>query len=217
VYKAAIFDMDGVLVDNHHYHLIAWREFCELKGIPFNDDEFRVKYFGKNNYDILSGLIEKEITQAEVDLLGEEKEALYRTIYKPHIKPVKGLKNFLIALKAKGLKLAVATSANKPNLDFVVKELKLKSHFNLLVDASYVAKSKPHPDIYLKTAELLGAAPNKCIVFEDSVSGINAATAAGMDVVALLTTHQRHELPPAQLFINDFTDDAILCLMNIKE
>ena len=217
MYKAAIFDMDGVLVDNHSYHLTAWREFCELKGIPFNDDEFRVKYFGKNNNDILSGLMKKEVSQSEADTLGEEKEALYRKIYKPHIEPVYGLKNFLIALKTKGLKLAVATSANKPNLDFVANELELKSHFKLLVDASFVTKSKPHPDIYLKTAELLGVAPKECIVFEDSVSGINAASAAGMDVVALLTTHQRHELPPAQLFINDFTDDSILCLMNIKK
>lgn len=209
--------MDGVLVDNHHYHLITWKKFCEIKSIPFNEDEFRAKYFGKNNQEILTGLLKRKVDIEETLQLGEEKEELYRELYRPHIKPVDGLVPFLTALKRKGLKLAVATSANRPNLDFTIEYLGLSDMFHRLVDASFVEKSKPHPDIYLKAAELLGVIPRECVVFEDSVSGINAATAAGMDVIGLLTTHQRHELPPAQLFIKNFEDDEILCLMNIKK
>jgi beta-phosphoglucomutase len=216
MYKAAIFDMDGVLVDNHHYHQIAWKEFCEIKNIPFTDEEFRVKYFGKNNCEILSGLMSREVIQEEADMLGEEKEALYRKIYGPFIKPVDGLKEFLIQLKAKGFLLAVATSAGKLNLNFVIEALGLNGQFHLLVDASFVERSKPYPDIYLKTAELLGVMTNNCIVFEDSVSGINAAKAAGMDVIGLLTTHKRDELPAAMLFAKDFTDSNIISFISTK-
>ena len=72
--------MDGVLVDNHHYHLIAWKKFCEIKSIPFNEDEFRAKYFGKNNQEILTGLLKRKVDIEETLQLGEEKEELYREL-----------------------------------------------------------------------------------------------------------------------------------------
>lgn len=214
--KAAIFDMDGVIVNNHHYHVTAWKEFCALKNIPFNEQEFRAKYFGKNNQDILKGLLNKEISEEDVILLGEAKETLYREIYTPHIKPVEGLIEFLTILKDSGKRLAVATSARKTNLNFVLESLQIEPYFDALVDASMVQRSKPDPEIFLKAAYLLGVEPQDCVVFEDSVSGINAAKAAGMRVVALLTTHNRGELPDASLFVKDFTDESLPDFLNIN-
>ncbi|MFP4556914.1 MAG: HAD family hydrolase [Bacteroidales bacterium] len=214
--KAVIFDMDGVIVNNHHYHVKAWREFCAKKNIPFNEQEFRKRYFGKNNHDILSGLLNKDVSDNDVISLGEAKEALYREIYQPHIKPVEGLEELLKALKDAGMSLAVATSARKPNLDFVVKSLKIEHYFDVMVDASMVKKSKPDPEIFLKSAFQMDVEPHDCIVFEDSVSGINAAKAAGMRVVALLTTHNREELPDAPLFVKDFTDRNLSNFLNIN-
>jgi beta-phosphoglucomutase family hydrolase len=216
MFKAAIFDMDGVLVDNHHYHFMAWKDFCKNNNIPFNDNEFRLKYFGKSNADILTGLLCRTVSDTEAFLLGEEKEALYRKIYKSNIKPVNGLNELLDTLKSKGLKLAVATSAGKANLDFILNGLGLGPFFDQLVDSSYVKKAKPNPDIYLKAAELIGVKPNECVVFEDSVSGISAAKSAGMSVIGLLTTHKQEELPELQLFINDFLDVRLLNYLNIN-
>ncbi len=214
--KAAIFDMDGVIVNNHHYHVKAWREFCAIKNIPFNEQEFRAKYFGKNNHDILTGLLNKEISEEEVIQLGEAKEELYRKIYQPYIKPVEGLKKLMKSLKNAKSVIALATSARKPNLDFVMNSLQIEHYFDALVDASMVKRSKPDPEIFLKAACLLGVKPQDCVVFEDSVSGINAAKTAGMKVVALLTTHNRSELPDASLFVKDFTDERLPNFLNIK-
>jgi len=214
--KAVIFDMDGVIVDNHNYHVKAWKEFCAIKNIPFDEQEFRTKYFGKNNHDILTGLLTKDISEEEVIHLGEAKEELYRKIYQPYIKPVEGLKKIIKSLKITNISLAVATSARKPNLDFIVNSLQIEPYFDALVDASMVQNSKPDPEIFLKAAYQLGVEPQDCVVFEDSVSGINAAKAAGMRVVALLTTHNRNELPDASLFVKDFTDESLPDFLKIK-
>lgn len=215
MYKAVIFDMDGVIVDNHHYHVAAFNEFCKLKGIPFSEDEFRVKYFGKSNHEIFSGLLQREISKEEAAMLGDEKEAMYRQIYKEHITPVSGLIDFLRLLKGNSINIAVGTSAGSQNLDFVLSNLNIRHFFDAQVDSSYVERGKPNPDIFLKAAERLGVKPSECLVFEDSVSGIQAAHAAGMDVVALLTTHKRDELPLVSLYVEDFTDSGIRELMNI--
>jgi beta-phosphoglucomutase family hydrolase len=207
--KTAIFDMDGVIVDNHIFHLKAWKKFCEVNNIKFSAQEFREKFFGKNNHDILKGLLNRNISYQEVFKLGEAKEAIYREIYQPFIKPVTGLVEFIKILKINGFRLAIATSAHKPNLDFVLNMLRISQYFDVLVDASKVTHSKPSPEIFLKAANLLGVESAACIVFEDSVSGINAAKAAGMLVVALLTTHKREELPNTDFFISDFTDPLL--------
>ncbi len=215
IYKAAIFDMDGVIVDNHLYHQKAWYQFCQVNGIQFSAQEFREKYFGKSNHDTLKGLLNREVSNQEAFELGEAKEAIYRNIYQPFIKPVNGLVDFIKTLKSKGFKLAVATSAHKPNLHFVVNTLCIAPYFDVLVDASLITHSKPSPEIFLKAANLSGVEPAACIVFEDSISGINAAKAAGMMVVALLTTHKRNELSNANLFINDFTEPNLKKLLKL--
>ena len=214
--KAAIFDMDGVIVDNHRYHLEAWKQYSVANGIPFNEEEFRVKHFGKNNHNILSALLNREISAREAFELGEAKEALYREIYRPHIEPTSGLIGFLNVLRRNGCKLAVGTSANRPNLDFVLDALDIRFFFDTLVDASMVSRSKPDPEIFLNAANNLKVNPETCVVFEDSVSGINAAKAAGMVVVALLTTHLQSELPQADYYVKDFTSNDIQKLLNLE-
>jgi len=204
--KAAIFDMDGVIVDNHHYHVKAWEVFCNKHNIQFTESDFRAKYFGKNNGDILSGLMGFQLSTELVELLGEEKELLYRKIYKDHIKPVEGLVEFLNLLKQKGIKTAVATSAPLSNLDFVLDNLEVRHLFDKVVDASMVTKGKPDPEIYIKAAKLLEISPEHCIVFEDSISGIKSGQNAGMKVIALITTHKKEELPQTEIQINDFTE-----------
>lgn len=207
--KAFIFDMDGVIVNNHQYHVIAWKQFCQQIDVDFNENEFRKKYFGKNNHDILTGLLNKQLTTSMVSELGERKEALYRQVYKDHIKMVEGLEELLKTIVRKGKLSAVATSAPISNLDFVIDKLNLRKYFRCLSNGDDVKRAKPDPEIYTRTAEKLGVMPHECIVFEDSVSGIMAAKNAGMTVIALLTTHLQDELPEAALYINNFYDERI--------
>ncbi len=208
-FQAAIFDMDGVIVDNHTYHVRSWAQFCKAKNIPFDEGTFRTKYFGKNTKDTFNGLLDYQLTEEQVNTLGEEKEKIYREIYKDYITPVNGLIPFLNSLKKAGIKTAVATSAPTSNLDFTLDSLNIRHLFDVVVDASGVTKGKPDPEIYLKAAKLLGVLPAHCVVFEDSISGIESGYNAGMRVVGLITTHPIDELPETYLSIKDFTSISI--------
>ena len=215
-FKAAIFDMDGVIVDNHHFHVKSWEVFCKKYNIPFEENEFRSKYFGKTNQDIFKEMAGNKLTREQIDNLGEEKEQIYRDIYKDFIAPVDGLIPFLNMLRSSGIKTAVATSAPTSNLDFVLDNLKVRHLFDAIVDASMVSKGKPDPEIYLKAAEKLDIKPQQCVVFEDSISGIKSGQSAGMVVVALATTHQPNELPKTPLVVKNFNELTIDSIIFIQ-
>lgn len=204
--EAAIFDMDGVIVDNDKYHLQAYEQFCIMKGFRFSEPDFCTKYFGRSNHDILCGITGKQLTHEETSIMGEEKEQIYRRLYSPFIAPIPGLLPFLDELKKAGKKIALASSAPTSNVDFVVDSLKIRHFFDVLVDSHMVSQAKPNPEIYLKAASLLGVTPTKCVVFEDSHAGIRSAQGAGMQVVALATTHSREELKYMPHIIDSYCD-----------
>lgn len=205
-FNGFIFDMDGVIVDNYLYHIDAWGEFCKRHGLNFEVEDFTRKYFGKNNADILQALFGKNLTGTEIDMLGEEKEAIYRELYQPYIKPLDGLLDFMRELKIQGGKIAIASSAPQSNINFVVEKTCIKEYIDVSVNGNMVRLGKPNPDIFLKAAELLRIQPGKCLVFEDSFSGIQAAINAGMQVVALATTHKKEEHDPTITTINNFKE-----------
>ena len=193
-----IFDMDGVIVDNHTWHFEAWVEFGKRHGFIITREEFG-KYFGSTNHMVLSSLFENKLTEEEISILGEEKELIYRELYRPFIKPVAGLKAFLQYATDQGIRLALATSAPFENIKFTLEATGLENYFSVINDSSMVTKGKPDPQVYLITAEKLGVQPTDCIVFEDSVPGILSALDAGMHVIGVATTHKSDEL---MMFVN---------------
>ncbi|MCB8963982.1 MAG: beta-phosphoglucomutase family hydrolase [Bacteroidales bacterium] len=196
-YRAVIFDMDGVIVDNQNYHLSSWEMFCAKYNFDCNINTFSAQYFGKSNHEILTSLSGKALTPQETYKLGEEKEEIYRQLYRDEIKPLAGLIDLLKLLKANRIPTAIASSAPTSNVDFVVDSLKIREYFDVIVDVSMVRNAKPDPEIYLKAAERLNVEPSGCLVFEDSHSGIKAALNAGMQVIGLATTHRKEELEPS--------------------
>ena len=194
--KAIVFDMDGVLVNNHGYHIKAWKEFCQRYHKELSEDEFEQHVTGRPVWDTIRYLFGDSTSQEKIRQLGEEKEEIYRSLYKPHMAPTPGLYPLLDALHEKGWLLAVATSAHTQNLHFVLEGLGISDYFTATADSLGVKRGKPAPDLYLKAAEILEIPPGRCIVFEDSKAGITAATEAGMSVIALSTTHSREELAP---------------------
>lgn len=205
-FNGFIFDMDGVIVDNYLYHIDAWGEFCKRHGLNFKVEEFTREYFGKNNADILQGLYGKTLSASEIDMLGEEKEAIYRELYQPHIKPLDGLVDFMRAVKTQRGKIAIASSAPQRNISFVVEKTGIKKFVDVSVNGNMVKLGKPNPDIFLKAAELLRIQTEKCLVFEDSFSGIQAAKNAGMQVVAVATTHKKEEHDATLTIISNFRE-----------
>lgn len=212
-----LFDMDGVLVDNHSYHVKAWNEFCSRYGKHLSREDFDQHVNGRTVQEVISYLFGPETSSEKIMRYSHEKEEIYRSLYKPHLKPVAGLVSFLKKCIKEEIPAAVATSAPTINMDFTLDGLQLKQYFTVLKDCSGVKKGKPDPEIYLKTAEALKARPENCVVFEDSLSGIRAGKAAGMKVLALMTTHTETELQEseADLLIRNFESVETKLLQNL--
>lgn len=206
--KAAIFDMDGVIADTNPHHRITWGEYARrFFNHDLTEDEFLQHVSGRTNAAIVTYLLNgKTLPAAEIDRLGDEKEALFREVYAPHAQTVPGLEAFLKELKRNGVKTAVATSAPTANLTFILETLKLEPYFDVLLDITKVTQPKPHPEIYQTAMRLLGVGPEASVVFEDFIPGIAAGRASGARVVGVATTHPREELTMVDDVIRDFTE-----------
>ncbi|GAB4015726.1 HAD family hydrolase [Spirosoma migulaei] len=198
--------MDGVLIDNTDFHINAWLQFAQRHNRPLTKDQYVENINGRVSADAMAYVFQRPISAGELIVLTEEKEAIYRELYRPHLQPAPGLLDFLSALKAQGVKLAVGTSAPESNVLFTLDGLPLRPYFDAIVDASMVKKGKPDPEIYLTAAKHVGIEPARCVVFEDAFAGIEAGLRAGMTVVAVATTHTRNELAGtgAALIVDDF-------------
>jgi beta-phosphoglucomutase family hydrolase len=208
--EGAIFDMDGVLLDNARYHIRAWQKLGKELGEQFTPEAIR-SVFGRRNREILPAIMKNPPSESEAIKLTERKEAHYRELIRGEIRPVPGLMKFLGNLKEQGVPAAVGTSAPIENVEMTLEALGLKSYFAAVVIGAEVARSKPAPDIFLAAAKRMSLPPERCVVFEDSASGLQAANAAGCPCVALSTTHTAEELCayPAIAIIPDFTKVSI--------
>jgi beta-phosphoglucomutase len=203
--KAFIFDMDGVIVDSNPYHKIALQQFCKKLGYDLSEEELREKIYGRTNKDWITNLF-GDIGEAQLQRYAEEKEALYRQLYDNDITVIKGLVAFLEKMDKLGIARAVATSAPRTNVDFSLSKTHTERFFPTILDDSFVSRGKPDPEIYLKSAAALGYAPADCVVFEDSLSGVQAGKRAGCKVVGITTTHTPEELHETDFIIADFAD-----------
>lgn len=193
--KAALFDMDGTLVDNTLAHMRAFEIFCARYGVTGWKEKLS-QAFGMGNDDIMRLIMPAElIRERGLASLAEEKEAIYREIYAPEIRPVKGLVPLLESLRAAGVRCAVGSSGCRANVDLVLEKCRIGEFFDARISGDRVTRCKPDPEIYLTAAAALGMAPADCVVFEDAKAGIESARRAGVGrVVALATTLPREVL-----------------------
>lgn len=186
--RAAVFDMDGTLVDNMRYHAEAWVEVSRGLGLSISAETFERELAGKKNEEIFPLLLGRPVTPEELKRLAHQKESLYRSLYAAHRVPLRGAVELLQRCRATGLRLAVATAAPPGNRDFVLDGLNLRPLLDGVIGAEDVTHGKPAPDIYLKAARALGVEPAACVAFEDAKLGIISARDAGMVPVGVTTT-----------------------------
>ncbi|QRN99058.1 HAD family phosphatase [Archangium violaceum] len=205
--SAAIFDMDGTLVDNMLFHARAWVSMSQSLGLDVPVERFEREFAGKRNEEIFPALLGRPVPPEELARLAERKESHYRELYAPHLSPLRGTRELLARLRGAGLQLAVATAAPSANRTFVLDGLELRPHFSHVVGAEDVTRGKPAPDIFLAAARALCVEPSACVVFEDAVNGIRAARAAGMLAVGVTTMTPAEVLleAGAHWVIGDFT------------
>jgi beta-phosphoglucomutase len=155
-------------------------------------------------------------TGDEMDRLSLEKEKKYQEEFLPFLELLPGLHNFLDIAYQQGIPMAIGSAAIPFNIDFVLDNLHIRHYFKAIVSADDVLLSKPHPETFLKAAQLLNVAPTDCLVFEDVPKGAEAAANAGMEAVIITTTHQRDEFKGMQNvihFAEDFRDEFFESLL----
>jgi len=196
-----IFDLDGVLVDTGWAHKQSWYDLAE-KEVFSMTDEFFYNTFGMQNYQIIPLLLGQQTSSEKVSRLSNWKEQRYREIIAEKLAPAEGAKTLLIDLKKESFLLAVGSSAPPANLELVLERTGLKDYFDAYVTGQDVTNGKPAPDTFLKAAEKLSLNPQRCVVVEDAVQGVEAGKAAGMPVVAVTTTRSRADLHRADIIVD---------------
>jgi HAD superfamily hydrolase (TIGR01509 family) len=203
--KAAIFDMDGVLMDNNPFHIDAWIEFASRYGFVMSRADVEAS-FGNTNRDYLFKLFGKHLPDDLIEQMAKEKEDIYKDSIRNVMKPLPGLIPFLDSLREAGFSIGIVTGGPMSNVEFVLSQLGISGYFEQVVHDALVKKGKPDPEGYLLAADMLGVDTSNCIVFEDSVNGVMAAVAAGMRVVGINTGGIPEKLGEAHLICNDFRD-----------
>jgi HAD superfamily hydrolase (TIGR01509 family) len=191
---AAVFDLDGTLVDNMSFHGEAWVALARRLGSDATRHDFEKTWAGWTSAEIIPLLLGRPPEPGEVARLAEAKEEEYRAAFGPRLAALAGLVPFLDRLHAGGVRLAVASAAPRANRELVLDGLDLTRRFEVVVGPEMVARGKPFPDLFLEAARRLGVPPERCVAFEDAVNGVRAARAAGMAAAGILTAHEAEAL-----------------------
>ncbi len=190
--KAAIFDLDGVIIDTAHYHYIAWKRLASEFNINLTiEQNERLKGVSRlRSLEIILELGNIDLSEEEKELAASRKNAWFIE-YIESIRPEEifpGVKELIQSMKEKGLKIALASSSK--NAPRVIELLKIADMFDAMVDGTMITHTKPHPEIFLLAASRMGVAPTGCVVFEDAEAGVEAALAGGMKCVGVGSKEQ---------------------------
>lgn len=208
--RAVIFDMDGVLADTEAFHVEAWQVLMDEKLGQRAPTELVRRTFGQTNDLIIPRLwaaVGATVSEP-AELLSREKEALYRSVARGRVRPVPGVEALLAYLARRSdVDVAIGTSGPPENVEFVLEEFSWSQYFTAIVDRDRFAAGKPAPDCFLKAAEILRVAPNRALVFEDSVHGLLAARRGNFHACAVATTMPESQLwRYARWVVRDFRD-----------
>lgn len=185
----ALFDWDGVIIDSARQHAESWERLAREERRALPENHFKIG-FGMKNERIIPGLLRWTDDPAEIRRLSLRKEALYREIVVAEgTAPLPGVREFLDRLADAGVPCAIGSSTHRENIDTILALIGLGDRFAHIVTAEDVGHGKPDPEVFLKGAAGIGREPAECIVFEDAITGLEAARRGGMRAVGVATTH----------------------------
>jgi beta-phosphoglucomutase len=218
-YKAFLFDLNGTMIDDMHYHIRAWHRILNELGASLTADQVKHECYGKN-HELIERIFPNRFSLEEKNRMSLEKETEYQQQFRPDLKLIEGLHDFLKAVHDCGIKTAIGSAAIMFNIDFVLDGLHIREYIDTIISADDVDNSKPNPETFLKCAQHLAVLPGECLVFEDAPKGVEAAKNAGMDCLVITTMHSKEEFVNYQNiigFIDDYNNqflDQVLCLQN---
>lgn len=212
-FQAVIFDMDGVIVDSEPRHERAFLKlfdeigYGDTHGVHFPD------YYGRSDKIVFEDFIEKHGPPQGLDELLDRRLVHFVKMIRAEQPIFEGLPE-LLKKSASRWPLAIASGSLHPVIDEVLALKSLRQHFSAIVSSQDVPRGKPHPDIFLHTAELLKIAPVDCVVIEDSDAGVTAACAAGMQSVAITNSFIRDRLSHATTVVDTYVELEDVLLRN---
>ncbi|WP_273327691.1 HAD family hydrolase [Vallitalea guaymasensis] len=214
--QGIIFDFNGTMFYDGKIQEESWKTFLYKKiGREITNEEFHKYVHGCHAEVSFSYFLKNRLSKEEIDQLAEEKEVVYRKLClldKQQYRLADGLVEFLDYLKKQQIPFTIATASGLNNLKFFFENLNLGKWFNIeqVVYDNGLIPSKPEPDIYIKAAQNIGVSPGDCIVFEDAISGIEAANRAGVSkiigVASSLSKEQLQQIPDISMVIEDYRD-----------
>lgn len=202
--QGVLWDMDGVMVDTGQAHFQSWVNVLSEYDIPFSREFFR-DTFGMNNAGILSILLGDRLTPELLAEIADRKEYLFREAVRGSVEPMPGVIPWLERLQEAGFRQGIASSAPVANIDTLVDELGVRARFDAIVSGVDLP-GKPEPILFLKVAGMLHVPPERCVVVEDAVAGVEAAKRAGMSCIAVTTTSPSSALGAADIVVDRLDD-----------
>jgi beta-phosphoglucomutase family hydrolase len=215
--KAYIFDLNGTMINDMEYHIKAWHSILTSLGSNLSMERMKEECYGKNS-ELLDRIFPGRFTVQEKNAMSLAKETAYQEAFRPQLKLIDGLYDFISAANRQGIKMAIGSAAIMFNIDFVLDGTGIRKFIDAVVSADDVHESKPYPETFLKAADLLGVDPKDCLVFEDTPKGVEAANNAGMETVVLTTLHKEDEFESYHNIIRFAADYfPLMDLLPVKE
>ncbi|MFB0568432.1 MAG: HAD family hydrolase, partial [Nitrososphaeria archaeon] len=180
--SAAIFDLDGVIVDSEPLHYLSEKDMLSKRGVNLRRSDTK-DIVGRTEMESMQYLKDRFGLKDSAKHLYEEKQRIYKRMLRNAVKPRPGLFKLLNDLEDKGMTLAIASSAPRENIDIVLKALEIEDKFRAVVSGEDVERGKPSPDIFLLAAQRIGIGAKNCLVIEDAQNGVEAAKRAGMTCI----------------------------------
>ena len=191
-----IFDMDGTIVDSLPYHHEAWRIFFEENKVEDFSEKLK-KYKGGGTLDLMKAVYGDIYSLEELKKMSDDKEIIFRDIYRGNIVPIDGYLEFLNEIKSKNILVGIASNAIKLNVDLTLKELGIYDLFDSIICGDEVNYGKPNPEMFNKTISYFKVNKANCLIFEDSIEGIAAANNAGIKVIGVTSSNSSDVLRKA--------------------
>ena len=204
--QTVIFDMDGVLIDSEPIHQRVNQAFFKQVGTPVSQEFYQQNFIGLPVEQMLIYLKEQNNLKESVpEMLSRCSELLFQDFERSDLVPSEGAKELLEELKKKNYNLAVGSSSSPELIALIIRKLGLTEYFHHLVSGYEVKRGKPHPDLFLKIAEIFQTSPDECAVIEDSALGLEAAHTAGMKAVGVDNPASMQDMSRAAITVGGFT------------
>ncbi len=216
--RTVIFDMDGVIVESEDFHCDAWVQAYKTIGIEIDHNFYFSRICGKHGLQSTRETLEhfgrpEKDDQQFREMLILKKDHLAADMMRGKIPPRPGVLALIRKIAQSPRKIGLGSTTSMIGVNAVLHTLNIEDQFNVMIGGEGVKSGKPHPEVYLKIAQLLEEEPHNCIVIEDSKSGINAAKSAGMKCIAVLNERNKAEdLQHADMVIGSYaevTDEVI--------